>query len=99
MPRAERCPEPAEVLTARVSAVTEARAAARRGRIRRVDGCMQGPFVRGSRRSGCTLAITLGRRGRGRALDEPERGTPKACDSGHRKLLRWREITGDPFPV
>ncbi len=99
VPRAERCPEPAEVLTARVSAVTEARAAARRGRIRRLDGCMQGPFVHGSRRSGCTLAITLGRGGRGRALEEPERGTSESCDSGHRKSLGRREITGDPLPV
>src|SRR3954471_1383651 len=42
--RAVGCPVPAEVLTVRVMTATVARAAARRGRIRRLS-CMHGPFV------------------------------------------------------
>ena len=66
-----------DVPTARISEVTEARAATRRGRIRRF-GCMHGPFqsMAARRTARCTLSITLGRRMRARALKETERGSP-----------------------
>ncbi|GHA18569.1 hypothetical protein GCM10010345_24110 [Streptomyces canarius] len=72
-----RFPVPAEVLTARVSAVTIDRAATRRERMRRRRGCgcMRGPFApRQPPVSGCTLALTLCRRDGGRALEETDRG-------------------------
>ncbi|ELS54033.1 hypothetical protein STVIR_5056 [Streptomyces viridochromogenes Tue57] len=49
----------------------------------------------------CALSITLcgggcgARAGRGRTWVLSAR----RCDSGHRKSLRVREITGDPLPV
>src|SRR3954453_9031128 len=81
---AVRCPMPADVLTARVRAVTDARADTRRGRIRCAPGarrplddcgCMQGPPApRQPPVADCTLSITLCRRGGGRALEETDRG-------------------------
>ncbi|GGM04063.1 hypothetical protein GCM10010129_54530 [Streptomyces fumigatiscleroticus] len=67
---------PAEVLTARVSAVTDARAATRRVRIRRLlgCGCMYDLPRHGSRTvTDCTPVITLGGAVRGRALGEADR--------------------------
>ncbi|BCM67496.1 hypothetical protein EASAB2608_02830 [Streptomyces sp. EAS-AB2608] len=96
---AVRVPVPAEVLTARVSAVTRDRAAARRGRMRRRGGgcgCMQGPFApRQPPVSGCTLALTLCRRSGGRALEETDRGNAGPQQGESRRLVIVSQVT--PF--
>src|SRR4051794_21504930 len=97
---AVRCPVPAEVLTARVRTVTAARAATRRGRMRRRGdcGCMHGPSApRQPPVTGCTLAITLCGWGGGRALEETDRAKARRgrvgcaldrCDPGHGNSFR-----------
>src|ERR1043166_7369461 len=62
---------PAEVPRARISAVTDAKAATVRGRIRRLSG-MHGPFLHGSRRGGL------------RPLDHPGSGPGRALAGGVR---------------
>ncbi|GAA3499895.1 hypothetical protein GCM10019016_070000 [Streptomyces prasinosporus] len=63
---------PAEVATARVRAVTEVRAARRRGDIRRRLGCMRD--LRSTRQppfAGCALPITLRHQAYGRSPEGP----------------------------
>ncbi|GAA3130472.1 hypothetical protein GCM10010521_15670 [Streptomyces rameus] len=94
---AVRWPVPAEVLTARVSAVTTARAATRRLRMRRGGGCgcMQGPFApRQPPDSGCTLALTLCRRGDRRALEETEGGKAGSRKGECRRVVIVSQVTG-----
>ncbi len=93
------CRSPAEVLTARVSAVTRDRAAARRGRMRRRGGgcgCMQGPSRHGSRRSpAAPLRSPLCRRSGGRALEETDRGNAGPQQGESRRLVIVSQVT--PF--
>ena len=69
-----RRPVPAEVLSARVRAVTVPIAASRRGRMRRLGGCgcmRTSPDHGSPPGTGCTHGLTLCRGVRGRALGRP----------------------------
>ncbi|GAA0654107.1 hypothetical protein GCM10009535_35880 [Streptomyces thermocarboxydovorans] len=95
---------PAEVLTARVRAVMQARAATRRGDMARLLGCGCMKTLRSTRQppvSGCTLSITLRRRMRARSLGGPIVGFRAAelVIQVTRRFFGRREITGEPFPV